>query len=104
MNNPFGKVKVWIGKNKKEEWFKPVLAIIILTVLAFGAVSWRRWQDEKENTPERSETEQAEESLIEEIWDDSKLHLAMFVSLSAALLAVEHSKNRLKQTGGRKEK
>lgn len=103
MNNPFGKVKVWIGKNKKEEWFKPVLAIIILTVLAFGAVSWRRWQDKKENPPERSETEQAEESLIEEIWDDSKLHLAVFVSLSAALLAVEHSKNRLKQTGGRKE-
>lgn len=104
MNNPFGKVKVWIGKNKKEEWFKPVLAIIILTVLAFGAVSWRRWQDEKDDPPEQSETEQAEESLIEEIWDDSKLHLAVFVSLSAALLAVEHSKNRLKQTGGKGEK
>lgn len=103
MNNPFGKVKVWIGKNKKEEWFKPVLAIIILTVLAFGAVSWHRWQDKKDDPPERSETEQAEESLIEEIWDDSKLHLAVFVSLSAALLAVEHSKNRLKQTGGREE-
>ena len=104
MNNPFGKVKVWIGKNKKEEWFKPVLAIIILTVLAFGAVSWRRWQDEKDDPPEQSETEQAEESLIEEIWDDSKLHLAVFVSLSAALLAVEHNKNRLKQTGGKEEK
>ena len=104
MNNPFGKVKVWIGKNKKEEWFKPVLAIIIMTVLAFGAVGWRRWQDEKDDPPEQSETEQAEESLIEEIWDDSKLHLAVFVSLSAALLAVEHSKNRLKQTGGKGEK
>ena len=78
--------------------------IIVLTVLAFGAVGWRRWQDKKDDPPERSETEQAEESLVEEIWDDSKLHLAVFVSLSAALLAVEHSKNRLKQTGGEKEK
>lgn len=104
MNNPFKTVKNHICRYKKEEWFKPVLAIIILTVLAFGAVSWRRWQDEKDDPPERSETEQAEESLIEEIWDDGKLHLAVFVSLSAALLAVEHSKNRLKQTGGEKEK
>ena len=104
MNNPFGKVKVWIGKNKKEEWFKPVVVIIVLTVLAFGAVGWRRWQDKKDDPPERSETEQAEESLVEEIWDDSKLHLAVFVSLSATLLAVEHNKNRLKQTGGKEEK
>ena len=57
-----------------------------------------------DDPPEQSETEQAEESLIENIWNDSKLHLAVFVSLSAALLAEEHNKNRLKQTGGNEEK
>lgn len=103
MNNPFKTVKNHICRYKKEEWFRPVVVIIVLTVLAFGAVGWRRWQDEKENPPELSETEQAEESLVEEIWDDSKLHLAVFVSLSAAILAVEHNKGRLKQTGGKEE-
>lgn len=51
MNNPFKTVKNHICRYKKEEWFKPVLAIIILTVLAFGAVSWRRWHDEKDDPP-----------------------------------------------------
>lgn len=65
MNNPFKTVKNHICRYKKEEWFKPVLAIIIMTILAFGAVGWRRWQDKKDDPPERSETEQAEESLVE---------------------------------------
>lgn len=99
MSNPFKTAKEWVGRNKKEAWFRPVVILLILSVLAFGADRWRKWEDEKE-MPVQSETEQAEETLLEEIWDDSKLHLAVFLSLSAALLAVEHSKNRLKQSGG----
>ena len=104
MNNPFKTAKDWISRYKKEEWFRAVAIIIIVTALTVVGISYKRYQSEKEKPPDQSETEQAEESLIENIWNDSKLHLAVFVSLSAALLAVEHNKNRLKQTGGKEEK
>lgn len=104
MNNPFKIVKNFINRYKKEEWFRAVVIIIIVTVITVFGVGYKRYRAEKEKPPEQSETEQAEESLIENIWNDSKLHLAVFVSLSAALLAVEHNKNRLKQTGGKEEK
>ncbi|MCI7498075.1 MAG: hypothetical protein PUH30_03310 [Oscillospiraceae bacterium] len=103
MNNPFKATKNFINRYKKEEWFRAVAIIIIVTALTVVGVSYKSYREEKENPPEQSETEQAEESLIENIWNDSKLHLAVFVSLSAALLAVEHNKNRLKQTGGKEE-
>ena len=104
MNNPFKIVKNFINRYKKEEWFRAVVIIIIVTALTVVGISYKRYQVEKEKPPDQSETEQAEESLIENIWNDSKLHLAVFVSLSAALLAVEHNKKRLKQTGGKEEK
>ena len=75
----------------------------MLTIIAFGVDRWRKYEDAKE-MPAQSQTEQAEESLLMEIWDDSKLHLVVFMSLSAALIAVQHSKNKLKQTGGKEEK
>ena len=104
MNNPFKAAKNFITRYKKEEWFRAVAIIVIVTVLTVVGISYKRYREEKVNLPEQSETEQAEESLLESIWNDSKLHLAVFVSLSAALLAVEHNKNRLKQTGGKDEK
>lgn len=104
MNNPFKTAKDWISRYKKEEWFRAVVIIIIVTALTVIGVSYKRYQAEKEKPPEQSETEQAEESLIENIWNDSKLHLVVFASLSAALVAVEHNKGRLKQTGGKEEK
>lgn len=104
MNNPFKTAKNFISRYKKEEWFRAVAVIVIVTALAAVGFGYRQWQEDKENPPEQSETEQAEESLLEDIWNDSKLHLAVFASLSAALLAVEHNKNRLKQTGGKEEK
>lgn len=103
MSNPFKAIADWCGRNKKETWFKPVIVIIVLTAIAFGVDRWRKYEDAKEQH-QQSQTEQAEESLLEEIWDDSKLHLAVFLSLSAALFAVQHSKTRLKQTGGKEEK
>ena len=75
-----------------------------MAAMSVVGICYRQWQEDKEKPPEQSETEQAEGSLLEDIWNDSKLHLAVFVSLSAALLAVEHNKNRLKQTGGKEEK
>lgn len=104
MNNPFKTAKNFISRYKKEEWFRAVAVIVIVTALAAVGYGYRQWQEGKENPPEQSEIEQAEETLLEDIWNDSKLHLAIFVSLSAALVAVEHNKNRLKQTGGKEEK
>ena len=104
MNNPFKSAKNFISRYKKEEWFRAVAVIVIVTALAAVGLGYRQWQENKENPPEQSETEQAEGSLLEDIWNDSKLHLAIFTSLSAALLAVEHNKGRLKQTGGKEEK
>lgn len=103
MNNPFKAAKNFISRYKKEEWFRAVAVIVIVTALAAVGYGYRQWQKDKENPPEQSETEQAEESLLEDIWNDSKLHLAVFASLSAALLAVEHNKGRLKQTGEKEE-
>ena len=104
MNNPFKAAKDFISKYKKEEWFRAVAVIVIVAAMSVVGTCYRRWQEYKAKPPEQSETEQAEESLLEDIWNDSKLHLAIFVSLSAALLAVEHNKNRLKQTCGKEEK
>lgn len=104
MNNPFRSAKNFISRYKKEEWFRAVAVIVIVTVLAAVGFCYKQWQENKENPPEQSETEQAEGSLLEDIWNDSKLHLAIFTSLSAALLAVEHNKYRLKQIGGKEEK
>ena len=104
MNNPFKTAKNFISRYKKEEWFRAVAVIMIVTALAAVGYGYRQWQEGKENPPEQSETEQAEGSLLEDIWNDSKLHLAVLASLSAALLAVEHNKGRLKQTGGKEEK
>lgn len=104
MNNPFRSAKNFISRYKKEEWFRAVAVIVIVTALAAVGYGYRQWQEGKENPPEQSETEQAEESLLEDIWNDSKLHLVVFASLSAALVAVEHNKGRLKQTGGKEEK
>ena len=104
MDDPFKTAKDFISRYKKEEWFRAVAVIVIVTALAAVGYGYRQWQKDKENPPEQSETEHAEKSLLEDIWNDSKLHLAIFVSLSAALVAVEHNKNRLKQTGGKKEK
>ena len=88
MNNPFKTAKDWISRYKKEEWFRAVVIIIIVTVITLFGVGYKRYQAEKEKTPEQSETEQAEESLIENIWNDSKLHLAVFVSLSSSPMGV----------------
>lgn len=104
MDDPFKTAKDFISRYKKEEWFHAVAVIVIVTALAAVGFGYRQWQEDKENPPEQSETEHAEKSLLEDIWNDSKLHLAIFVSLSAALVAVEHNKNRLKQTGGKEEK
>lgn len=104
MNNPFKTAKNFISRYKKEEWFRPVAVIVIVTAMSVVGFGYRQWHEDKENPPEQSETEQAEGSLLEDIWNDSKLHLVVFASLSAALLAVEHNKGRLKQTGGKEEK
>ena len=104
MNNPFKSAKDFISRYKKEEWVRAVAVIVIVTALAAVGLGYRQWQEDKEKPPEQSETEQAEGSLLEDIWNDSKMHLVVFASLSAALLAVEHNKNRLKQTGGKEEK
>ena len=104
MNNPFRSAKNFISRYKKEEWFRAVAVIVIVTALAAVGLGYRQWQKNKENPPEQSEIEQAEETLLEDIWNDSKLHLVVFASLSAALVAVEHNKGRLKQTGGKEEK
>ena len=103
MANPFRSIADWCGRNKKETWFKPLVIIVVLTIIAFGVDRWRKYEDAKE-MPAQSQTEQAEESLLEDIWNDSKLHLVVFMSLSAALIAVQRSKNKLKQTGGKEEK
>lgn len=104
MNNPFKSAKNFISRYKKEEWFRAVAVIVIVTALAAVGLGYRQWQEDKEKPLEQFETEQAEESFLEDIWNDSKLHLVVFASLSAALLAVEHNKYRLKQTGEKEEK
>ena len=69
-----------------------------MTVTALTAVrlGYGQWQEDKENPPEQSETEQAEDSLLEDIRNDSKLHLAVFV----VIRIIGHDETDRRQASG----
>ena len=50
MNNPFKAAKNFINRYKKEEWFRAVVIIIIVTVLTVFGVGYKRYRAEKEWT------------------------------------------------------
>lgn len=54
MNNPFKSAKDFISRYKKEEWFRAVAVIVIVTALAAVGYGYRQWQEDKENPPEQS--------------------------------------------------
>ena len=51
MNNPFKAATNFINRYKKEEWFRAVVIIIIVTALTVVGVSYKRYQAEKDDPP-----------------------------------------------------
>lgn len=104
MKNFIRRIKEFVSKNKKEQWFKNTVIIIVLLIAAVAADRWRRWEDSKE----LPQTEIAEEApkkdnhdILQEIWDDNKAHFIAFGGLSVTLFIVRcRNEVRLKESEG----
>lgn len=106
MINPFKSIKEWAEMNKKETWFKPVVLLLVLSVLAFGADRWRKWEDSKEVSAaeileETSYEDEEESNILQTIWDENKLHFIVFGGLSVTLFIVKcRNAVKLEESGG----
>lgn len=74
------KVKAFVGKYKKEMWFRYLLIITILVILAVivSAVDDLRHKDEKP-------PDTGEQSIVMDIIEDSSVHLLLICVISGGL-------------------
>ena len=86
-----GIFKKFIKRYKEERQFRYVVIIVSLTFIAFAVNEWSEWRDKREmqSAVAEEQTETAESSFLMEIWEDSKLHFAVFGGLTAALVVVQ---------------
>jgi C4-dicarboxylate transporter len=69
---------------------KPLVAIIVLVIIAFGVNAWRKWDDEQNAIPSQETAEQEEEAgQIHIGWSN----LAVLGVLIAALGVVKYKKS-----------
>jgi len=103
MKNLMVKIKEFVRKNKREQWFKNTVIIVVLLIAAIAADRWRKWDDNKE-LPQTEIVEEAPEEkpdVLQEIWDDNKAHFIAFGGLSVTLFIVKcRNEARLKESGG----
>ena len=80
------KVKAFVGKYKKEKWFRYLLIITILVILAVivSAVDDLRHKDEK--PPNTEET-----SIVSDFIEDSSVHLLLICVIGGGLAYVKHA-------------
>ena len=60
MKNFIRRIKEFVNKNKKEQWFKNTVIIVVLLIAAIAADRWRKWEDSKE-LPQTEIVEEAPE-------------------------------------------
>lgn len=104
MKNFIRRIKEFVNKNKKEQWFKNTVIIVVLLIAAFVADRWRKWEDSKE-LPQTEIAEEAPEKekpdVLQEIWDDNKVHFIAFGGLSVTLFIVKcRNEARLRESEG----
>lgn len=102
MKNFIRRIKEFVNKNKKEQWFKNTVIIVVLLIAAIAADRWRKWEDSKE-LPQTEIVEEAPEKddpdVLQEIWDDNKAHFIAFGGLSVILFIVKcRNEARLKES------
>ena len=80
MKQILSKVKAFVGKYKKEKWFRYLLIITILVILAVivSTVDDIRHKDEKS-------PDSGEQSIILDIIEDSSVHLLLICVISGGL-------------------
>lgn len=89
MKNFIGKIKEFVRKNKKEQWFKNTVIIVVLLIAAIAADRWRKWEDSKELPQTEIAEEAPEEDVLQTVWDDNKAHFIAFGGLSVTLFIVK---------------
>ena len=86
MKKMISKVKAFVGKYKKEKWFRYVALITILVILAaiVSAVDDFRHKDEKP-------PDTGEQSIVLDIIEDSSVHLLLICVISGGLAYAKHA-------------
>lgn len=99
MKNLMVKIKEFVKKNKKEQWFKNTVIIVVLLIAAIAADRWRKWEDSKELPQTEIVEEAPEEDVLQTVWDDNKAHFIAFGGLSITLFIVKcRNEARLKES------
>lgn len=99
MKNLMVKIKEFVKKNKKEQWFKNTVIIVVLLIAAVAADRWRKWEDSKELPQTEIVEEAPEEDVLQTVWDDNKAHFIAFGGLSVTLFIVKcRNEARLKES------
>ena len=89
MRNLMVRIKEFVSKNKKEQWFKNTVIIVVLLIAAIAADRWRKWEDSKELPQTEIAEEAPEEDVLQTVWDDNKAHFIAFGGLSVTLFIVK---------------
>ena len=86
MKQILSKVKAFVGKYKKEKWFRYLLIIAILVILAVfvSTVDDIRHKDEKP-------PDTGEQSIVLDIIVDSSVHLLLICVISGGLAYAKHA-------------
>lgn len=86
MKQMISKFKAFVGKYKKEKWFRYLLIITILVILTVivSAVDDLRRKDEKP-------PDTGEQSIVLDIIEDSSVHLLLICVISGGLTYAKHA-------------
>lgn len=103
--NNVNKIRKWVSEHKNEPAFKYTVIIVVLIFLAIAVQIYDNIRTEWENA-EAAETaaleeipEEETENAAAEFLDNSRAHIIMLVSLSAAIAYIEHRKTlKLKES------
>ena len=87
MKRIFEKVREFCKRFGKEKWFRYLAVITVLIVFASGVSIFNDLTSDEEKPPVPEET-----SLIDDIFEDSAVHVLLICGISIALAFVEHDK------------
>lgn len=86
MKQTISKIKAFVGKYRKEKWFRYLAVISILVIIAsiVSAVDDFRHKDEKP-------PDNGEQSIVLDIIEDSSVHLFLICVISGGLVYAKHA-------------
>ena len=87
MKQVIEKCRAFCKRFGKEKWFRYLAVITVLIVFASGVSIFNDLTSDEEKPPVPEET-----SLIDDIFEDSAVHVLLICGISIALAFVEHDK------------